>query len=98
AQGNRYRRRPAWGRGFGGQAGWSWSCYRICCVRLVLWNPCRGRHHSEDGRWCFSAWQPFEPCVDENEYRVRLRRKLRGGNVGLHVSLYVRVAEIAAIG
>jgi hypothetical protein len=28
----------------------------------------------------------------------RLRRKLRVGNVGLHVSLYVQVAEIAAIG
>jgi len=54
AQGNRCRRRPAWGRGCGGQADLSWSCCRIDYVRPALVNPCRGRHRSEDGRWYFS--------------------------------------------
>ena len=37
----------------------------------------------------FQHGKPFEARVSiKNEYRVRLRRKLGGGNVGLHVCLH----------
>src|ERR1035437_2769824 len=45
AQGNRYRHRPAWGRGYGAEVGLSSSCCRVGRVRRALGNPSRGRHH-----------------------------------------------------